>query len=186
MAFTGRLAAAAPADPSSPPCRGVADAVGLLFVTGPAQSGDPPANEPPQEGVSSPAAPGHAPGPIRGQVRGGTEYSQEAVLAQANRMEAEGRPPGAAGPNTPLPRVNERRPGTVKPLSELHRRASPAVTPTVRSSAHKHSNGAWIGNRESRKELADISAPAIATSPFLTLTDPGIRRHACLRGDHGQ
>src|SRR5690242_14414469 len=115
MAFTGRLAAAAPADPSSPPCRGVADAVGLLFVTGPAQSGDPLANEPPQEGVSSPAAPGHAPGPIRGQVRGGTEYSQEAVLAQANRMEAEGRPPGAAGPNTPLPRVNERRPRTVSP-----------------------------------------------------------------------
>jgi len=69
----------------------VVDAVSLLFVTSPAQCGDPPLTSlrrraPPRR--QRQAAPL---GPFADKRVSGTEFAQEAVLAQANRMEAEGR-----------------------------------------------------------------------------------------------
>jgi hypothetical protein len=105
MAVTGRLAAGGVSRSVVTVVPGVVDAVGLLFVTGPAQCGDPPLTSlrrrasPRQQRQAAPLD------PFADNCVGGTEFAQEAVLAQANRMEAEGRPPGTAGPNTSLARV---------------------------------------------------------------------------------
>jgi len=70
---------------------GVVDAVALLFVTGPAQCGDPPLTSlrrrvsPRQQHQVAPL------GPFADKCVDGTEFAQEAVLAQANRMEPESR-----------------------------------------------------------------------------------------------
>jgi thioredoxin reductase len=98
MAFTGRLAVVTVV-------LGAVDAVGLLFVTG-RRSAVIPADEPPEAGVSSPAAAGRAPGFIRRQVRGAGRNSRRKLCwRRRNRMETEGRPPGTVGPNTSLARV---------------------------------------------------------------------------------